>query len=372
VGLVLAARGWLDRLPWRLVLPLGYLAFLAWAVALALADGAAGLTRGITAADNRLVDVDDVGDDPLAYLRTFPALAHEQEPATRGHPPGPVLLLWGLQRLGVTDRLAIGLLVVAVGALLAPLVLSALRGVCGETQARRFLPVVALAPYAVWLALGMDAVGAALGAAMVAAGVRASDHRRTGLRAAGWALTAGVLLGVAAMFSYAVPWLGLSVVCLYFARRRAALNFVTGAGALLPVTAAQLLGFGWVDGLLAAHADFATRVGPHRSALWWAGISLVALALAAGPPLYPSLRKIRNTAGWPFLVGAGAAVLFSITTGFARGGVEHAWLTFFPWLTVAAVAPERQAGPPVPAPLLLAGVGAATAIVVEALLVPAR
>ena len=371
-GLALAARGWFDRLPWRLVLPVGYAALLAWAVALALTDGAAGLTRGLTAGDNHLIDVDDVGEDPLGYLRTFADLADEQAAATRGHPPGPVLLLWAMQRLGVTHHLAVGLLVVAVGALTAPLVLSAVRGVCGEVQARRYLPVLAFAPYAVWLAVGMDAVVAALGAAMVAAGVRASDHRMTGLRAAGWALASGALLGAAAMFSYAVPWLGLSVVCLYFARRRAALNAATGVGALLPVAGAQLLGFGWVDGLLAAQADFATRIGPHRSAVWWGGISLVALALAAGPPLNASLRKVRNTPGWPFLVGAAAAVLFSIATGLARGGVEHAWLTFFPWLTVAAVAPARQAGSPVPAPLLLVGVGAATAIVIEAVLATAR
>jgi hypothetical protein len=372
VGLALVARGWLARLPWPAVPAVGYLALLAWAVALALADGAAGLTRGLTAEDNHLIDVDDVGDDPLAYLRTFDDRTPEQAPATRGHPPGPVLLLWGLQRLGVTNHLTVGLLVTAVGALLAPLVLTAVRGVCGEEPARRFLPVLALAPYAVWLAVSMDAVVAALGAAMVAAGVRASDSARTGQRAAGWALCSGVLLGVAAMFSYAVPWLGMSVVCLYFARRRAALNVVTGFGALLPVVGAQLLGFRWVDGLLAAQGDFATRIGPHRSVLWWAGISLVALALATGPPLYASLRKMRNTPGWPFLVGAGAAVLFSIATGFARGGVEHAWLTFFPWLTVAAVAPQRQAGPPVLTPLLLVGAGAATAIVIEAVLATAH
>jgi len=64
-----------------------------------------------------------------------------------------------------------------------------------------------------------------------------------------------------------------------------------------------------------------------------------------------------------------AAVLFSVFAGLARGGVEHAWLPFFPWLTLAAVAPERQAGPPVPAPLLLAGLGAVVAIVVEAVLI---
>ena len=231
--------------------------------------------------------------------------------------------------------------------------------------------MLVLAPYAIWLAAGMDAVAAVLGAAMVAAGVRASDARRTGRHAAGWAVLAGLLLGTASLFSYAMPWLGLSVVCLYFARRRAGLNLVTAAGALLPVGAAQLLGFGWVDGLLAALADFASRVEPHRSALWWSAISLVALVLAAGSPLYASLRKMRNTPGWPFLVGAGVAVAFSVAAGLARGGVEYAWLPFFPWLTVAAVAPERQAGPPVPSPLLLVAAGAITAIVIRAALVTA-
>ncbi|MBX6722797.1 MAG: hypothetical protein IRY92_06140, partial [Dactylosporangium sp.] len=211
-------------------------------------------------------------------------------------------------------------------------------------------------------------VVAALGAGMVAAGVRASAPGRTGWSAGLWATASGVLLGLAAMFSYAAPWLGLSVVCLYFARRRPFLNAATGLGALLPVLAADLAGFGWVDGLLGAQADFATRIGPYRSHLWWSALSLVVLLLAAGPPLVASLRKLRNTPGWPFLVGAGAAVAFSLAAGFARGGVEHAWLAFFPWLTVAAVAPERQGGPLPRTPVALVAVGAATAVVIEAVL----
>jgi len=92
------------------------------------------------------------------------------------------------------------------------------------------------------------------------------------------------------------------------------------------------------------------------------------LLLATGPPLVASVRKLRNTPGWPFLVGAATAVLASILAGIARGGVEHAWLPFFPWLTVAAVAPESQGGEPVPAPLFLVGVGAVAAVVIQAVL----
>jgi hypothetical protein len=228
--------------------------------------------------------------------------------------------------------------------------------------------VLILAPYAVWVAVSVDVVVAVLGAVMVAMGVRASAHTRTGWRAGLWALVCGVTLGLAALFSYAAPWLGLSVVCLYFARRRAFLNVATGLGALLPVLAAQFAGFVWIDGLAVARADFAARVEPNRSAVWWGGISVVVLVLAAGPPLIRSLRRLRNTPGWPFLAGAGVAVAFSVLAGLSRGGAEAAWLPFFPWLTVAAVAPQRQGGEPAPSPLLLVAVGALTAILVEAVL----
>jgi len=366
--LVVGARGWFDRAPWHVVLLSGYAAALGWTLSLALGDGLDGLTRALRPADSYLGDIADVGGDPLGYLASFTSRTAEQSEATRGHPPGPVLLLWALHRAGITGHLSLGLLVTAVGAVAVPLVLSAVRGVCGEPAARRYLPVLVLAPYAIWVAVSLDAVVAALGAAMVLAGVRASDSSRSGAGAAAWAVLCGALLGLTALLSYAAPWLGLSVLCLYFARRRPFLNLATALGALVPVLGADLAGFGWVEGLLAAHADHASRVGPHRSALWWSALSLVVLLLAAGPPLLASLRKLRNTPGWPFLVGAGAAVVFALAAGYARGGVEHAWLPFFPWLTVAAVAPERQGGPPPPAPLLLAAVGAATAVALEAVL----
>jgi hypothetical protein len=366
--LVAAHRGWFERLSFRLMLLASWAGSLAWALALALADGAAGLTRSLQSRDNYLTDVPLVGDDPLAFLRGFTDAAAEHSIAARGHPPGPVLLLWGLQRAGLTDLLVLGVLVTAVGALMTPLVLSAVRGVCGEAAARSYAPVLMLAPYAVWIAVSVDVVVAVLGAAMAAMGVRASERARTGVRAGSWALASGVTLGVAALFSYAAPWLGLSVVCLYFARRRAFLNLATGLGALLPVVAAHIVGFEWIEGLLAARDDYVARVEPNRSAVWWGGISLVVLLLAAGPPLIRSLRRLRNTPGWPFMVGAGAAVAFSLLSGLARGGAEAAWLPYFPWLTVAAVAPVVQGGQTPRSPLLLVAVGAVTATVIEAVL----
>ena len=113
---------------------------------------------------------------------TLTADAAGHSDAARGHPPGPVVLLWLLYRLGVTDRLALAVLITAIGALLTPLVLSAVRGVCGEVPARRYAVVLTLAPYAVWVAVSVDVTAAALGAAMVAMGVRASERSRAGRR----------------------------------------------------------------------------------------------------------------------------------------------------------------------------------------------
>ena len=368
-GVVLATvRGRFVAARWRTVLVLGWIGTFAWSLSLALVDGAAGLTRSLQSPDNYLTDLPAVGDDVLAYLSGYTARAEDHSVAARGHPPGPVLLLWALQRVGLTERLSLGVVITALGALITPLALAAVRGVCGERAARSFAPVLILAPYAVWISVSVDVVVAVLGATVVLLGVRASDRDRTGLPAAGWALACGVTLGIAALFSYAAPWLGLSAVCLYFARRRPFLNLATGLGALLPVFAAEAAGFSWIDGLLMARDDYATRVEPNRSAFAWGFISIVVLLLAAGPPLVRSARRLRNTPGWPFLMGAGVAVLFSIGAGLARGGVEHAWLPFFPWLTVAAIAPEEQGGPPVPSPVLLVAVGALTAVIIEAVL----
>jgi hypothetical protein len=364
--IVCSRRGVLEKLRWPVLLAAAWAASLAWSLALALVDGAAGLTRSLENTDNYQPDVAAVGDHVFAYIHRFTSDAAQHSNAARGHPPGPVLLLWLLHKIGLNQEIYLALVICGLGALIAPLTMVAVRGVCGELAARRYAPVLVLATYAVWVAVSVDATVAVLGAAMMAMGVHASA--RTGWRAGLWALGCGITLGVAALFSYAAPWLGLSVVCVYFARRRALLNVATGVGALIPVWLAHRAGFDWIDGLLVARADYAARIEPNRSAVWWGGISLVVLLLAAGPPLIRSARRYRNTPGWPFLVGAGVAVAFSVLFGLSRGGAEAAWLPFFPWLTVAAVAPTTQGGKIPPSPLLLVGVGAVTAIVIEAVL----
>lgn len=366
--LIAAAQGLHRRMPWRWLLLTSYLATAAWTFALALVDGGNGLVRPVTNPDEYLSDVGTVGTDPAGYLHDFVSRAPELSVATRQHPPLPVLLLWTAQRLGIHRPTMLGSLLTLTGILVVPLVAVATRSLAGERAGRELLPVLVLAPYAVWVAVSMDAVTAALGAGLVTAGVLASERRRGWGWRIGWAAGSGLLLGVAALFSYAVAWLGVSVICVYFVRRQPLLNVVTGVCALLPLAAAQLAGFVWTDGLTAAQKDFSERVGPHRSAVVWGFLGLVVLVVACGPAIVSSARKLRRTPAWPFLVGGALGVGFAVVAGLARGEAERSWLPFFPWLLVATVAPERPGGTPtsVPAPLL--AVGAIGAVVLQAVL----
>ncbi len=150
-------------------------------------------------------------------------------------------------------------------------------------------------------------------------------------------------------------------------RRRATTIALIGAGALVPVALARVLGFVWPDGLTAAQADWSLRVGPHRSWLLWAVLDLVVLVVACGPHVVTAARRIRRTPGWPFVVGAGIGVLFAVGSGLSRGEVERSWLPFFPWLLVPLTGTDDDGEPARPSLLLLA-LGAAAAVVIESVL----
>jgi len=364
VAVLAAVRGGVvDRLGWRRLLLLSWLAALAWSLALAVVDGGNGLTFPIANPDEYLRDVPAVAGHPGAFVRDFVGSVGSYTAATRTHPPAPVLLLWLLTEAGFTRPALLGVVVAAIGCLHVPAVAVAVRSLCGEVAARRLLPVLVLAPYAVWVAVSMDGVTAALCAVFVALGVVASEPGRTPR----WAIASGVVLGIAALFSYAVGWLAAIPLVVCFVRRRATTIAFTGIGALTPLAIARAMGFVWPDGLSAAQADWSVRIGPHRSWLLWAVLDLAVLVVACGPLLVPAARRIRRTPGWPFLVGAGIGVSFAIASGLARGEVERSWLPFFPWLLVPVVGTDETGEPARPSLVLLA-LGAAAAVVLESVL----
>ena len=361
-------RGWHERLPWRRLLFAGTLANLAWTLSLALVEGRAGLSHSVDAG-GYLADASSVHDDVIGFLRHYVANAPHHSVASRQHPPGPVLLVWAIHRIGIHQPAVLGLILAAIGALSVPLVAIAVRSLCHEPAGRRLIPVLALAPYALWVAVSVDAVTLTIAAAAITCAVIGSEPGRR----AWWVAGSGLLIGVAALFSYSAPWLAVSIIAIYFVRRRALLNAVTGLAALVPLGLARAAGFVWPDGLTAAQADFSVRIGPERSWPLWIALDLVVLLIAAGPTMIPAARKIRRTPGWPFVVGATLAVGFAVGSGLSRGEVERSWLPFIPWLLVPAVAPERRPDRPgvvvaAAVPLGLITLGAAAAVILEAAL----
>lgn len=380
VVLLAAARGVHERWSWRPLLLASWVAAVAWTAGLASVDGGNGFARPLTEGGEYLPDVDAFAADPLGFLGSFVDDPSALTAATRRHPPGPVFLLWVLTRFGVARATSLGVVIMLIGCVTVPLVAVAVRSLAGERAARRLLPLLVLAPWAVWVAVSLDAVVATLGAAHLALAVLAGEDRRAPHSRLVLAVLAGLLLGVAVLFSYSVAWLGLGGILAFFVRRRSGLVVLAGLAALVPLFVVQALGFTWTDGLAMAQADFAERVQPARSWRAWAVTDVLVLLVAAGPAVLASARKARRTPAWPFLVAAVAAVAFSVAAGIARGEVERLWLPFFPWLLVAATAPEEAPPPgrvaddqqgvtaPTRAPLLLVALGAAAAVVLEAVL----
>lgn len=367
-GVVLIAvhHGMHERLRWPTLLASGWLAALLWSLALAVVDGGNGLARPVADPTEYLPDARSL-HDPIAFLRAFVAQSGQHTFATRQHPPGPVLLLWAVRPLGLVRPTTIGIAITMIGALAVPLVASSVRPLCGERAARRLVPALALAPWAVWTAVSMDAVTSSLCAGFICCGVLAGEPHRSRW----WAVAAGLLLGVAALFSYSVVWMAATLIAVWFVRRRPVLNVVAGLAALVPLGLARAAGFVWPDGLTAAQVDFSERIGPQRSWGLWAPLDLLILVIACGPALAAAARKWRRTPGWPFLVGAVLAVGFALGSGLSRGEVERSWLPFFPWLLVPVVAPEVPGGDPSRTPVLLVGLGAAVGVVIEAVLLTA-
>jgi hypothetical protein len=364
--LVAVGNGLPDRLGWSRLLLAGYATTAAWALALVAVDGAAGLSHGL-AAPGYLAEVARVGDHPGDYLDGYVAHA-PGSPATRDHPPLPVLLLWAFGRLGVHRPALLGVAITLLGALVTPLVAVAVRSLCGDSAGRRLVPVLALAPYAPWLAVNVDAVTATLGAGFITAAAVASRGGRPGPVRLLIASGCGLLLGLAALYSYTVIWLAATVLCVYFVRRRPLLNVATGVCALLPLVLAEAAGFSWPEGLAGSRRDLSAWTGAPGSSLGWTLLGLVVLLLACGPALVATWRKVRLTPGWPFLVGAILSVAWAIAAGLTHGEAERAWLPFFPWLLIGAVAPLRRGDPAPRPPLVLLAAGALAAVCVQGIL----
>jgi methylthioxylose transferase len=331
----LAAPALARRAPWNHLL-LGAAAVAAvWAIALAFVDGAHALTRPLEYRPEYLADVPKVGS-PGVFLSGFADHIRDYGTHVRGHPPGMLLLLWGLDRVGLGGSGWAAVLCIGGGVAAVPAALVTVRDVAGETWARRAAPFVALAPAAIWIASTADAFYAGVGGWAVALVVLATGARRP--RSDVLALVGGLLFGVTFFLSYGLVLLAVVPLVVAWRRRRFRPLVLAGAGALLVILGFRFAGFSWVAGLLATRDRYFAGVGSRRPYAEFLVSNAAAFAIVLGPAFAVALTRLRDRRLWLLVGGGLLAVGLAMMSGMSKGEVERIWLPFAVWLLPAGAA----------------------------------
>ena len=311
-----------------------------WTVALAAAGGWDRVTAPLTTRHEyepfaaRVTDIGHLVRGYAGHLTGTPV--HVQ-----GHPPGPVVLAWALDRIGLGGAGWLAALAVAGWGVAAAAAVGAIGIVAGTDAARRAAPALAVLPAAIWAGTSMDALFAGVLAVAVALGAAAAVRSRAVLAAG-----AGAMLGLAMLMTYGagpfVAVVGVVILVLAPADRRRRL--LAAAGLLAPVAVAAAVGFWWPAGLMATGSRYWAGVAGVRPALYTTVVgNPAALALAVGPAVAVGIAAIvRAPARAALLPGAVlAAVVVADITQLSRGEVERIWLPFVPWLALAAPGDRR-------------------------------
>jgi hypothetical protein len=344
------------RAPWGSLVAASFLAAAAWAVVLALVEGPGGLTEGVTNRWEYLADLDRVGV-PSEFLATFTDRIDGYVTHVRAHPPGLLLVLWGLDRIGLAGPGWPAALMIAGGAAAVPAALVAARDIAGERAARAAAPFLVLAPAAIWVATSADALFAGVGAWGVTLLILATGRRdiRGDLLAAG----GGVTLGAGLFLSYGLVPLGVIPLAVAIARRRIRPLMLAAAAILLVGLAFAALGFWWPEGLRETTREYYEGIAGHRPYAYFVVANVAAFAVTVGPATVAGLALLRERRLWLLVGAALLAVAAADVSGLSRGEVERIWLPFVVWagLASAAVTTSRR-----PRAWAVAQVATATAV----------
>ena len=342
VAVVVAAPGVARRVRWPTLLAGSAVLGGAWAVALALLDGVHGLVGSVTLGSEYFVDIGRVGS-PGAFLHGFVSRLAEYSVHVQGHPPGYLLGLWGLDRVGLGSVGVVAALEIVGGALAIPAVLIAVREVAGESVARAAAPFVAVAPLAIWVATSADALFAGVSAWAVTLVILATG--RAGRLRAGYALAGGLLLAVTAFLSYGLVLLAIIPVAVAIHRRCWPSLLIAALGGLVVFAAFAAAGFWWFDGLAATHTRYYAGVASRRPYLQFLLVDLACFLIALGPAIAVALGRLRDRRVWLLVGSAMAAVALAALSGMSKGEVERIWLPFSIWVlpagAVLAFGPRR-------------------------------
>ncbi|WAL70000.1 hypothetical protein ORV05_01320 [Amycolatopsis cynarae] len=337
-------------LPWRRLLPLGYLASLGWTFALALIDGwQRGFAGRLTDPNEYLREVPGITDIP-AMLREFSARILDFQPRSwtthvSGHPPGATLVFVWLDRLGLSGGAWAAAACVLAGSLITVAVPITLLALGRGEAARAVIPFAVLFPGAVWIGVSADGLFAGVTASGIALIAAATHRARAGRRSAILlALCGGVILGFGAFLSYGLVLLGLLVVVVLLLGGCLRLWLPVALGAVAVAAAFAAAGFWWLDGYHLVVERYYQGIASQRPYGYWVWADLACLVLAAGPALVAGTRRACCPSGkqWrrdpvPMLVLAAVAMLvLADLSGLSKAEVERIWLPFTVWLLPAA------------------------------------
>ncbi len=335
VGLVVVVAGptLARRLRWTRLLVVVALASIAWAVSLALVDGWGALTDPLLPGQY-IRTVPKVGD-PVTFLSQFTDRIATYNIHTQGHPPGMVMVLWVIDRIGLSGVGWNSVLVFTGGAAGVIAALVTLREVAGEERARAAAPFLVVVPAAIWWTSGdaffSGVVGWGIALIVLATG-------RVGRRADAFALGGGLLFGVAAFLSYGLVLPAVIPLVVAIARRRMRPIAVACLGAL-PVFAAFLAaGFWWFAGLEATRERYFAGVASRRPYSYFVVGNLGAFAIAVGPAVAVALAWLRDRTVWLLVGGALLVVVLADVSGMSKAEVERIWIPFVPWVVLATAA----------------------------------
>jgi len=281
-GVVIAvARGWWWRVRLRWVVVTSSIGAAAFAVLLALTDGADGVLRGAAHETEFLVNL-PVTPPAAEFLRTFVDRIGDYSVHVRGHPPGFVLALKALDAVHLGGDWATAALSIVATAAAPAGVLVAVWAVAGAPWVRRTAPVLIVTPYALWMVTSADAVYTAVGAwavALLAVGLRPRGPIRIVTAAA-----AGLLLGLLLFLTYGgAVFLAVPLVLAVAELRRSPALALTAAGttmAALGTVFAAFAGFGfwWFAGAAATRVEY--WAGTARLRTWdYFAVANIAVAL---------------------------------------------------------------------------------------------
>jgi methylthioxylose transferase len=319
-----------HRARWPVVLVASTVAATAWTVAVNATDGRWGLVHGLDNRHEYLADVHRVGS-PFVFLRGFTDHISEYATHTRGHPPGFVLVLWFLDRLGLSGAGWAAALCIGAAGIGVAAVLITVRDIAGEQVARAAMPFVAIAPVALWVGSSADAFFACLGAVAVALIVRAIVAPRPGA-----AVLGGIALGVLLLCSYGLVLLALIPVSLARSRARLAALGPAVAGAIGVLTLAYAAGFNYFDGMRATRAAYFRGVASMRPLSYALVANLVTFALVLGPAVVVACTRLRDRRVWSIVAPTLFAVALADLSGMSKLEVERIWLPFALWVLPAA------------------------------------